>query len=208
MKKSVLGFITGMITTVILTASITGVLGAGISGTGLENIEVVFNNIKIYINGDEKTSSDEPFIYNDRTYVPLRFVSEALGQSVEWDADTNSVLIESIPYNFLSIFTNVDSASLLNFKRIDPIEAPVTIIFDAASSWESPSYHPYVRVFETSLTDEFAFAVVVGNQAIYYHNNDYGKKIIFTLLPNGNIQVEEHGLDFGLNGEYAFHSLG
>ena len=205
MKKLVLGFIMGMITTVILATSITGVSGAGISGAGLENIEVAFNNIKIYINGDEKNSSDKPFVYNDRTYVPLRFISEALGQNVRWDADTNSVHIESTPDSFLSIFTNIDSACLLNFDRINSIETPASIMFDSVSGRESPSYHPYVHI---NFSDKFVFAIVKGNQAIYYHNDDYDKKIIFTLLSSGNIKVEEYGLDFGLSGEYAFQGLG
>ncbi len=34
-------------------------------------------------------------IYNDRTFVPLRFVSEVLGFEVKWDAITRSVLIYS-----------------------------------------------------------------------------------------------------------------
>lgn len=32
-------------------------------------------------------------IYNDRTFVPLRFISEVLGYKVEWDGITRSVLI-------------------------------------------------------------------------------------------------------------------
>ncbi|MFC4404953.1 stalk domain-containing protein [Gracilibacillus xinjiangensis] len=32
------------------------------------------------------TSSNPPIIYNQRTYFPLRVVSEALGYEVGWDA--------------------------------------------------------------------------------------------------------------------------
>lgn len=34
-----------------------------------------------------------PFIYNNKTMVPVRFVSEALGATVEWNDEFRSVLI-------------------------------------------------------------------------------------------------------------------
>ena len=32
-----------------------------------------------------------PIIYNDRTFVPLRFVAEALNATIEWDDETQSI---------------------------------------------------------------------------------------------------------------------
>ena len=35
-----------------------------------------------------------PVIINSRTYVPIRYVAEALGAKVEWIADTQQIIIE------------------------------------------------------------------------------------------------------------------
>jgi uncharacterized repeat protein (TIGR02543 family) len=45
------------------------------------------------INGETVVSDVAPFIENDRTYLPLRFVSENLGATVSWDNDTRKVTI-------------------------------------------------------------------------------------------------------------------
>lgn len=49
--------------------------------------------VKIIINGREIASDCEPVIINDRTYVPLRVVSENLGAQVTWKEDTGQVII-------------------------------------------------------------------------------------------------------------------
>ncbi|MGB9695225.1 MAG: stalk domain-containing protein, partial [Caldisericaceae bacterium] len=67
------------------------------ASSGNKNILVAFRNIKIIINGEAKTSSQEPFIFNGSTYVPLRFVSESVGMSVNWDGPTNTIDIEPLP---------------------------------------------------------------------------------------------------------------
>jgi len=46
----------------------------------------LFRDIRIYVNGVKLKTDVEPFIYNGRVFVPVRFISEALNQMVEWDA--------------------------------------------------------------------------------------------------------------------------
>ena len=45
-----------------------------------------------------------PTIINERTYVPLRLVSNALGIGVDWDGATNTILIDSSKRQMLSHF--------------------------------------------------------------------------------------------------------
>ncbi len=46
-----------------------------------------------YVN-DEQVKLDSPaFIENDRTYTPIRFISERLGASIEWNEETQQVII-------------------------------------------------------------------------------------------------------------------
>lgn len=50
-----------------------------------------------YINDSLLTLDQPPVIVNDRTLVPIRFVSEALGAKVDWDAASRTVRINSEP---------------------------------------------------------------------------------------------------------------
>ena len=45
------------------------------------------------VNGKNQTLDSPPRVVNGVTYVPLRFVSEALGADVRWDADKHTVTI-------------------------------------------------------------------------------------------------------------------
>ena len=58
------------------------------------SVAIAGNMIKVYVNGKQVISDQQPFITNGRTMVPLRFVAEALGAEVNWDGATESVLIE------------------------------------------------------------------------------------------------------------------
>lgn len=49
----------------------------------------------ININGENKELDAASQIVNDRTLVPVRAISEALGCKVEWDGDTKTVIIKS-----------------------------------------------------------------------------------------------------------------
>jgi len=50
-------------------------------------------SIKIIINGNQVPSDTNPVIIADRTYVPLRVISENLGAKVEWKSATGQVVI-------------------------------------------------------------------------------------------------------------------
>lgn len=45
-------------------------------------------DIQMQVNGQPVESDVSPFIENDRTYVPVRFVTEALGGDVQFDTET------------------------------------------------------------------------------------------------------------------------
>ena len=56
------------------------------------------NNHKVSVNGalkwvDKDNKNVVPYIENDRTMVPLRFISEALGAEVEWVAESRTINI-------------------------------------------------------------------------------------------------------------------
>ncbi len=52
------------------------------------------SNIDIYVDGTIIETDQEPYIRDDRTLVPIRFVTEALGADVDWDGANREVTIE------------------------------------------------------------------------------------------------------------------
>lgn len=56
-----------------------------------KTIEVEYHSINININGAKIKLEKEPFIYDNSTYVPLKFIVEQLGKELIWDDTTKTV---------------------------------------------------------------------------------------------------------------------
>ncbi len=58
-------------------------------------IEIEMPPLRYIINGEEvkMPEGESGFLYNDRTYVPIRFIAEALNKDVSWNDDTNTITI-------------------------------------------------------------------------------------------------------------------
>jgi hypothetical protein len=71
-----------------------------------KSIQVTYRNISILVNGKIIPSEQEPFIYQGRTFLPLRTIGEAVNKTVDWDNAKNQVSITDKPteadQNFLS----------------------------------------------------------------------------------------------------------
>ena len=96
MKQKLQGIIAGTLIGSMFTA------GVAFAKSGTETLEVVYDNIKIVIDGRQCDPKDadgvsvEPFIYNGTTYLPARAVAEALGKNVSWDGEQSTVKIDTI----------------------------------------------------------------------------------------------------------------
>jgi len=79
-----------IITTVFMAAAIPAFASAR-----QEAIIVHFNNIRIAVDGRVVQTENEPFIHNERTYLPMRDAAEAMGFDVTWEGATNTVHLTS-----------------------------------------------------------------------------------------------------------------
>ncbi len=90
-KERAKGFLAGVVITLTASTMLT------VFATPIEQaINVVYDNYRIIIDGADKSDAPEdskPFIYNGRTYVPLRYIGESMGKKVLWDGDTKSIYI-------------------------------------------------------------------------------------------------------------------
>lgn len=100
----------GLIAGILIGAMCTG--GAVFAKSGTEMIEAAYDNIKIFIDGEQLDPRDangqqvEPFIYNGTTYLPVRAVGEAIGKDVSWDGVEKVVYLGAKPgedANWLSV---------------------------------------------------------------------------------------------------------
>lgn len=57
-------------------------------------IKLTLNSNKVYVNGNEKFMDTKPIIKNQRTFVPVRYVSEYFGAFVHWDSIQKKVIID------------------------------------------------------------------------------------------------------------------
>lgn len=91
-------------TVLILSVAFSGVAGYAIGKN--EVVATLAQHIKITNDGREiDIGKDVPLTYNNRTYLPVRAVSEALGYKVEWFGSSNTVNV-SMSINRRSLTLN------------------------------------------------------------------------------------------------------
>ncbi len=77
------------------------------------------NRIIKYNDGvDYQLTDVKPIIVNDRTFVPLRLISNALNISIQWDENTRSVLIDSSAKGAISEFYDAQFIDMNNGYEI------------------------------------------------------------------------------------------
>lgn len=60
---------------------------------GDDVIELTIDSTTAYLNGTPQTLDTAPVIINDRTMLPIRFISESFGFEVEWEQSSQTVTI-------------------------------------------------------------------------------------------------------------------
>jgi len=73
------------------------------------------SDVNLVVNGKDITDLSNPVIKNDRTLIPVRFVSEELGAEVIWNSDNRTVLIKK---NDESMLLKIDS-KIVNYNNND-----------------------------------------------------------------------------------------
>ena len=101
MKTETKGKIKGAIAGFLAAVTLVG--GGVFAAQRSEMIEVFYDDIEIYVDGqkvdpkDANGQSVQPFIYNGTTYLPVRAVGNAIGKEVAWDGVEKVVYLGAKP---------------------------------------------------------------------------------------------------------------
>jgi len=93
-----------IILVLLLLALMLGMAVSAEATVATKPITVDYLDIKLFVNGNAISlqPDEEPFIYNGRTFVPIRLVAEALNQNVEWIDWIKAVKITGADANTLA----------------------------------------------------------------------------------------------------------
>lgn len=112
--------------------------------------------INVYLNGTALTFDQPPVMQNDRTMVPMRAIFEALGYSVTWDEETESIhsvkdgIAFSMQINNNLVFVNDQQFELdvppmlFNGRTLVPVRA-VAELSGALVTWSDYANSVYIR---------------------------------------------------------------
>ncbi|MFD2614294.1 peptidylprolyl isomerase [Paenibacillus gansuensis] len=134
MKDKIKGLIVGL------------TIGSLLSGTAAfaasSHMEAAFRNLTFMFDGIKKTPANgKTLVYEGSTYVPLRFISEALGKKVEWDAANETVWIGYNPKRIVATYKGgtVTKGEFDTFLSLQLLFSP-----DNAASKDKPEYQKSV----------------------------------------------------------------
>ena len=190
------------------------------------NIPVKYNNIKINVDGKQISTSNEPFIYNGVTYLPVRDVAAATGKTVNWDENTKTISLTSqgsavnnnqntqpkdnkASVNFGEFSVNIrdDFHITKDYQGRDAIcvKYDFTNYGDKSTSFRTETYN---KVFQDGIELERTFVSSDAIDRQYYDNNSKsiqkGTTILageFYVLRNKTSDVSIEVDDFSFFGE-------
>lgn len=104
-----------------------------------KNMVLTINNKNINVDGQSKTTDVAPALYNNRTYVPIRFISENFGINVDWDNENRTVVLENNKYSNLSKEENEYLNTISNYTKIteDKFNEIKSYFFENASKYSN-----------------------------------------------------------------------
>lgn len=132
------------------------------------------NGISIKVNGKYLSTDVAPFISNSSTYVPIRFISEALNiNDITWNSSSNSVTIKA-DNKTLVLFVNKNyaylnneyinlenNALIVNSRTFIPVRF-VSSCFDANVDWDEKSQTVIIN------SKDYVNSPVEENTSIYW----------------------------------------
>ncbi len=132
-------------------------------------------NIPVYVNGSRLAFDVNPIIVDGRTLVPMRAIFEAMGASINWDGDSQTV---SAQKNDTSVVLKIGSSTpSVNGKAVK-LDVPARIVksrtlvplrFVGEALGGRVAWDPYARevsIFSSSDPDDTVTAVIIDRDEV------------------------------------------
>lgn len=123
-------------------------------------ISLQINNLIATVNGKNITLDTTPKLMNDRTFVPLRFISEALHLSIRWESKNQTVYISDYDTTNLTPITVGADASSIYTSLGDPSRKDLSIYgFEWFIYNEGPGSYRQIGVKNNRVVGSYGFEV-------------------------------------------------
>lgn len=188
MKKSLLKSLALVIMTSLLTLSIVA------ASPQIYKITAYMNNeLKFTFNGEGFQPKDEngkkltPIVYDNRTYLPVRSIAELTGLDVDYDEESNTIIIAEntsggIPYNDGKPGKDPITAPKLESKIIND---KLVLMWDKVSDSRLQGYKVVISESDSTpvypdngylfyITDKNQTSAIIDNNN-QYNSGDFGK---------------------------------
>lgn len=95
----------------------------------LYNVKATIGIKTMTVNGETKEIDTPPIIIDGRTLVPVRFVAEAFNCGVQWEADTQTVIItSSLEENEANEENTLDEKNNIATEETDEVETEIACV--------------------------------------------------------------------------------
>lgn len=103
-----------------------------------KTIELVIGKKDVKVNNKIGSIDVAPKIKSERTFVPLRFISESFDNDVDWNNDTRTVKIKKKENKVASIFDDKKSSSIIYTNPIAKDEKEQNKNSNTSNNWSRP----------------------------------------------------------------------
>lgn len=171
------------------------------------------NQRKLYVNGNERILDTEAILLGSKTYVPLRSITEALNQKIEWKASTKTVDITVDPsynhyrgqlhshtnysdglgdileaYSWARNQSGVDFIAVTDHSQMFDNDMTATLDYHESEEWA------FTKAIADQCNVDGEFVAIVGFEQSYYdktsgHINTYNTE---GFLSSNTVNLQEY----------------
>lgn len=145
----------------------------------LVKIRSLNRDIGIYVNQIKLTPDSSPYLENSRTFVPIRFISEALNAEIKWNSSTSTATITNgdktiaLPVGSKTVLVNgtshnIDAPIRLYNNRVYVPVRFVSEILDCSVSWQQDSYSVIIKTVDYKNDTITAIPVAYSEEDLYW----------------------------------------
>lgn len=144
---------------------------------------------RAFVDGQQKTFDTKAELKQERTFVPLRYVSETLGVTVDWDAATFTVIISTTGSRNQSLNQVIEVVSGSALTNSGLLEYGNKFYITTGSSGEKYNYYIVINSYDSDTLNAVKKALQV------FYPTDY-EKAYQNLIKTINGSIKKDGLRY------------